>query len=155
MRQHSCNSSRIPRRSTVTIAVQPELGDVIHFFCLTTQQPKAKFGVVVCQASLLGVFLINTEPAAFIQARPELMSLQLVVEAATHSFLAYDSYLDCSIFHGLPEECHASVTVVGKLDGQKLAQLPALVGGARTLSGRQKQAILAALQGDTKTNDSA
>ncbi len=99
--------------------------------------------MVICVAPWHGVFLINSEPAEFVKAQPELLSLQLILEAEQYAFLSYDSYLDCSQFHGLPEPCHESVEIVGQLRPHEIEEVRLLVAEAKTLAERHRQAVLA------------
>lgn len=58
--------------------------------------PKDKFVVVVCKDSKYMGFFINSAIHPFIQNQPELLAAEASIDAANHSCLSKDSYVDCN-----------------------------------------------------------
>ena len=50
-------------------------------------------------ADMHQVLIINTKPAPFIQAKPELMADQVLIDQKSHNFLDHDSYIACHELH--------------------------------------------------------
>jgi hypothetical protein len=72
-------------------------GSIILLNCPFTRPPKEKFLIVLgSNETNCGVFVISSRIPTFAAARDDLTNSQVVVDAAQHAFLAYDSYADCS-----------------------------------------------------------
>lgn len=70
-------------------------GQVIYLDCAFTNPPKPKYLVLACIEPKLLCFLINTEIHSYIKKRPHLLQCQILMSQASHSFLDYDSFIDC------------------------------------------------------------
>lgn len=70
-------------------------GQVIYLNCAFTNPPKPKYLVLACIEPKLLCFLINTEIHSYIKKRPDLLQCQISISQAAHSFLDYDSFIDC------------------------------------------------------------
>jgi hypothetical protein len=57
--------------------------------------PKDKFVIVACFDPNPCGFFINTKVNDFIQKNAQLMACEVLLTAAAHPFLSYDSWLDC------------------------------------------------------------
>jgi len=66
--------------------------------------PKDKFAVLCCLEPSPIFLLINSDQNTFIVNTPELVKHHLPVDAASHPFLSYDSWLDCSAPFGYDTE---------------------------------------------------
>jgi hypothetical protein len=64
--------------------------------CRYTNPPKSKYVAIVCSSPNPYGFLINTGISRFIKKRSELIVGQVMIKALRYSFLAHDSYIDCS-----------------------------------------------------------
>ncbi|MCP2086068.1 UNVERIFIED_ORG: hypothetical protein J2Y81_002085 [Paraburkholderia sediminicola] len=71
-------------------------GAVIYRHCSFTKPPKVKFLVVLAVRSDVAFFVINTDIHEFIQSRQHLLDCQVTIDQANHTFLDYDSYIDCT-----------------------------------------------------------
>jgi len=71
-----------------------------HFYhvkkCRYTDPPKGKYVAIVCTSPNPHGFLVNTEIAPFVKNRPEFLASQVMIGVLRYSFLAHDSYIDCS-----------------------------------------------------------
>ena len=64
--------------------------------CRYTTPLKDKFVAVVCTNPNPHGFLINTGIAPFVKKRPDFLACQVMIEVSRYSFLAHNSYIDCS-----------------------------------------------------------
>lgn len=71
-------------------------GRVLHLHCSFTSPPKHKFVILVSMTPEPLVFLINSEISEWLEQRPDLRDCQVLIHCAEHSYLSYDSYLDCT-----------------------------------------------------------
>lgn len=67
--------------------------------CRYTSPPKSKYIAIVCASPNPHGFLINMKISRFIEKRPEFLASQVMIEASKYSFLAHNSYVDCSRLH--------------------------------------------------------
>jgi hypothetical protein len=74
-----------------------ERWQVYYLFCRHTKpSPKYKYITIVCvnNSQYIG-FLINSRINSFVQRRAHLLPCEVLVPVSEHSFLSYDSYIDC------------------------------------------------------------
>jgi len=83
-------------------AVAP--GDVIRLYFQTTKPPKFKRCVVACLSPSPILLLINSEINDFVINSDDLKSLQIMIDTATHKFMDWDSWIDCSQLFGYPKD---------------------------------------------------
>ena len=57
---------------------------------------KDKFCILTCVEPKTLFLLINTQPSKLKQEQPELSECQVLIDAKSHNFLDYDSYIDCT-----------------------------------------------------------
>lgn len=67
--------------------------------CRYTSPPKSKYIAIICASPNPYGFLINTRISRFIKKNPEFLASQVMIEASKYSFLAHNSYIDCSRLH--------------------------------------------------------
>jgi hypothetical protein len=126
-------------------------GDVVHVYVQSLRNPKHKYCVLVCMEPKLLLFLINSEVTEYKKTRPDLMAAQLEIDAASHAFLNYDSWLDCTELHGYPldqlmaEYNRDPKVVVGRLSESLTTRVIEVVQRSVTLPRRDISRILAAL----------
>lgn len=73
-----------------------ERWQVYHVYCHQTTPAKFKYVVVVyVTASYCLGFLINSETPRFVSSQPELYPCMVDIRSDQHSFLRYDSVVDC------------------------------------------------------------
>ena len=80
-------------------------GAVIYRFCDFTKPPKIKYLLVLQVQTDTVVFVINSEINRFIQSKKCLRDAQIVIDQASHSFLDYDSYIDCTDIEQIDTAC--------------------------------------------------
>ena len=83
----------MPSEEQVIEACKP--GQILHLYCGFTNPPKDKFLVVV-QTEPLWLLIINSVIHSFVQKNQTLLNCQVKIDCAAHTFLEYDSYIDCS-----------------------------------------------------------
>lgn len=71
-------------------------GTILHLFCEFTTPPKHKFLVLGCVEPDPILFAINSKVSPYIAARQHLAQCQVMLYQSDHSFLKYDSFLDCT-----------------------------------------------------------
>lgn len=126
-------------------------GDVVHVYVQSLRNPKHKYCVLACMEPKPLLFLINSEVTEYKKTRPDLMVGQLEIDAASHAFLNYDSWIDCTELHGYPlgqleaEYNRDPKIVVGRLSEVLSARVIEAVKRSVTLSKRDIARILAAL----------
>jgi hypothetical protein len=126
-------------------------GDILHLYVQSLRNPKHKYCVLGCIEPRPLLLLINSEVTEYKKGQPELMAGQLEIDAASHSCLQYDSWLDCTESHGYElEQLKAEYrdnprVVVGHLSEVLQARVIEVVRRASTLSKRDIGRILTAL----------
>lgn len=128
-------------------------GRILHLHCSFTNPPKQKFVVVVSMNPEPLLFLINSEISQWLEKRQDLRDCQVVIHHADHTYLRYDSYLDCT--QAKPQQVEEiERQLMENLDGvkdfitsgEREATLYA-VQACRTLSAREKRRITEGLSG--------
>ena len=71
-------------------------GRILHLHCNFTTPPKSKFVVLVSVQPVLMIFVANSNINAWLQARPDLRDRQVTLHQRNHSYLEYDSFLNCT-----------------------------------------------------------
>lgn len=126
-------------------------GDILHLYVQSLRNPKHKYCLLACIEPRPLLLLINSEVTEYKKSRPELMAGQLEIDCASHSFLRYDSWLDCTETHGygreeLDAECGADPKIiVGHISARLQTRVVEVVRRSVTLSKRDISRILAAL----------
>lgn len=82
------------RRQLARQALVP--GALLHLFCNFLTPPKYKFLLLGCAEPEPVLFAINSRVSRYITARQHLAECQVMLYRNDHSFLAYDSFLDCT-----------------------------------------------------------
>lgn len=75
----------------------------IELFTTLHGPPKSKFCLLCCLEPKPRFLLINTEQSKLVQEQPEMARSQVVIDARRHTFLNYDSYIDCTDPFGHPD----------------------------------------------------
>lgn len=121
-----------------------------HLWCRFCAQQKYKFFVVAYTNPRMRFFLINSEPAPFQRNNPVQMAHQVLLKAADHNFLTYDSYLDCSqLLGGFTsqelEEQHAlnPAILLGQIAPSARLAVKAVVTNSTLLTQRDQREFLA------------
>ena len=70
-------------------------GQIFHLHCNFITPPKEKFLILACCEPKPLFFFINSGVHRFVQADQDLSRCQVVIDAKSHTFLNYDSYVDC------------------------------------------------------------
>jgi hypothetical protein len=65
----------------------------VHF---SNPPPKEKFLVIARVHAETLAFAINSRPTEFIRRNPKLLACQVQIGCGSHTFLSYDSYIDCT-----------------------------------------------------------
>jgi len=82
--------------------------------CRHTIPPKNKYVLIACLEDINAwCFFINSEVNQFIKKRPALYPCMVPIKAAEHSFLRYDSWIDCSSIYDFAR--HELISHVGTL----------------------------------------
>ncbi len=71
-------------------------GQIIHATLHFDGGPKPKFLLVARVGAETEGFVINSKIPPFIQSRRHLLDAQVSIDQASHTFLEYDSHIDCS-----------------------------------------------------------
>ncbi|MEN4889212.1 hypothetical protein [Erwinia billingiae] len=129
-----------------------KVSDVLYLHCDFTTPPKNKYLVVCCCDPLL-VLLINSEISEFIQARPTLLQSQVDVAQADHSFLEWDSFINCIEAHQafnlevVKEQIARDYreTLRGEIAEYCMREVYRAVSASQTMSRRHKASILEAM----------
>ena len=127
------------------------VGDILFLYVQSLRNPKPKYCVLASLEPRPLLFLINSELTNYKQAQPDLMAGQLEIDAQNHSFLRYDSWLDCAESHfydreRLGAEFEATPEIlVGHLSDAMLARVVEVVRCSRVLPKRDITQILMAL----------
>lgn len=81
------------------------IGAILHLYCSFTRPPKDKFLIIVCLDPKPLLVFINSRINALVQSNPDLAQCQILIDAENHTFLDYDSYIDCSDVCSFPIDC--------------------------------------------------
>lgn len=128
-------------------------GGVIYWDCDFTTPPKYKYLLIGCCEPELLVLMINSEINTFIQQRPELLACQVDIPAMDHSFLQWDSVVNCIDakdainISALKEAVQLRYNDVykGRLQNYCIRNVIDAVNLSPTMTGRQKKWITTAL----------
>src|SRR2546427_12604373 len=82
------------KKQFVRVALVP--GSILHLRCDFFDPPKYKFLVLGCVEPEPILFAINSRVSPYITARQHLAECQVMLYQSAHSFLKYDSFLDCT-----------------------------------------------------------
>lgn len=82
------------KKQFVLKALNP--GSILHLFCEFITPPKHKFLVLGSVEPAPILFAINSKVSPYIVARQHLAQCQVMLYQSDHSFLKYDSFLDCT-----------------------------------------------------------
>jgi hypothetical protein len=128
-------------------------GDVLKLFFETTTPRKWKRCVVACLEPKPVLLLINSRVNPFVIDRPELRACQVLLDAANHQFMRYDSWIDCSDPFGYQRDWIDSAvtqdpaaTLLGRISATVRQDIIACVENTPLLSARQKKHILDGLE---------
>lgn len=129
-----------------------KVSDVLYLHCEFTTPPKYKYMVVCCCDPLL-VLLINSEINAYISARQHLLECQVDILHTDHSFLEYDSFINCIEAHqafdlnSVKEKIEADYQKVikGNVVDYCMREVYLAVAKSKTMKRSQKKLILEAL----------
>ena len=104
-------------------------------------KPKDKFVVIVCNASGLWGFFINTDVRPFVQRQPELSACQVTIKAIDYKCLNHNSYVDCTELYPFEEvELH---DIKDPINQQTKAEIKKAVSMSKTIVVRHQKLILA------------
>ena len=109
-------------------------GAVIKLYSALAGKNK-RHGLISATADRSVAFFINTRPADFIRARPDLLKRQVLMPLASHRFMAYDSHIACHDTVRIPTMAY----LVAGLDDDSIQLLghvhrslfPAIINSAR------------------------
>ena len=71
-------------------------GAILYRHCEFTKPPKSKFLLVLQVQSETLVFVINSAINSFLESKKPLREAQISIDQANHTFLDYDSYINCT-----------------------------------------------------------
>jgi len=126
------------------------IGAILHLYCSFTKPPKEKFLVVVCLDPKPLLVFINSKINALVQRNPDLAQCQIQIDAESHPFLNYDSYVDCSdvcSFTSDHLEEQAKAQFKGTVSSQVLSEIDVAIQKSPLISTRQLSWIAQALKG--------
>jgi len=126
------------------------IGAILHLYCSFTRPPKDKFLVIVCLDPKPLLVFINSRINTLIQRNPDLAQCQIVIDAENHTFLDYDSYIDCSEVCSFQQdhlEEQAKSQFKGTVSSQVLSEIDAAIQKSPLISTRQLSWIAQALKG--------
>lgn len=130
--------------------LQLAAGQVFHLWCRSCVPPKWKFYVLAHLNPRPRYFLINSNPAPFQQANPQLMTHQIRLAQVQHPFLRRDSVLDCSQVVGgytaseLEDAYNADPgMLIGTVDVTPRTTARSIIANSEILTGREIADILA------------
>jgi hypothetical protein len=125
-------------------------GDIVHLYVQSLANPKNKFAIIACVEPKVLFLLISSEMTEFVQSQDEIRAGHILILAAEHTFLRYDSWVNCVEPHScdratLERDCDRGASQkVGKMSGNLLLQLLQTVSATRLLATRDKNRILSA-----------
>lgn len=102
--------------------------------------PKDKFVAIVCKDLKRMGFFINTKVHPYIQNHPDLLACQAVIEAENHSFLDYNSYVDCIDLYQFEDA--VLVDDCGPISKQAKLEIKRAVANSKLLEKRHRELIL-------------
>ncbi len=128
-------------------------GCILHLRCDFFDPPKNKFLVVGCIEPAPILFAINSRVSPYITARQHLTECQVMLYQSAHSFLKYDSFLDCttaicdfSIDDLVDQLSQEFTNMKGRLKESDLQGVIQAVSRSVTLETRIKQQVLQSLR---------
>lgn len=125
---------------------------VIRFFCHFTSPPKDKLLVIGRVGPDVQVLVINSRLSNYVLARPDLKRCQVRLDAADHTFLGTDSFLNCGEVYLISVEDveRQLVEDMSRIRGEVSAQVRSgvleAIRASRTLTGQQKGYLLSSLE---------
>lgn len=126
-------------------------GAVLYLYFSALQGgPKSKFCVLACVQPKLRFLLISSERSKYKRDHPVLSKHQVLIDAANHSFLDYDSYIDCSDPYGMDEtEFHTQTQrenlIVGELSNDVLGAVRKVIAESTVIPKKQISWMLGGL----------
>lgn len=127
-------------------------GSILHLRCDFFDPPKYKFLVLGCIEPQPVLFAINSRVSPYITARQHLAECQVMLYQSAHSFLKYDSFLDCttaicefSIEDLVDQLSQGFHNMKGRLTESDLQAVIQAVSRSVTLETRIKQQVLQSL----------
>ena len=127
-----------------------EVGGVYRLLLTFTTPPKEKYCLCVNPRPLF--FKINSLVNSFIQKKPALVAQQVLLRRETHSFLAHDSWLDCSDLCSVPSPPpHNQLEqdpsrFMGRIAPEMISTVIDVVSASTTIPQLKKTSITAALE---------
>lgn len=138
------------KRQLVRQALVP--GALLHLFCNFLNPPKHKFLLLGCIEPEPVLFAINSRVSRYITERQHLAECQVMLYQKDHSFLAYDSFLNCTAavrefsLDDLVEQLVQDVkNIKGRLTEKDREAVVKAVSKTVTLEERVKKWVLRAL----------
>lgn len=138
-------------RPCIEAALKP--GCVIKLLVKFPEITKEKFLVLVADDDPEYLtFIVNSEINPFISNRPNLLQCQVVIDAANHDFLDYDSHIACHEIRAI--KCEEVIkdlmadpsAIKGEVSFDVRSQILAAVKFAKTIEKDKKNRIIAALE---------
>ncbi len=128
-------------------------GSILYLHCsFTIPNPKNKYVLLLKLNRPSLIFVINSDINRFIQSRPELYALQMRLPASAYTFFDHDSFINCSEVKEdfLESEIVEQLTrdpqrKKGVLRNREIGEVKQMIRIARTISPRQKHAIISSL----------
>ena len=123
-------------------------GQILYLFFEFLNPEKSKYSVLVCDCDKPFLFFANTNVAPFIRRNPDMLAAQVRITPAEYPFLDHDSYINCSevICYLLRKDIEDQDTngsvIRGRLSQATRSRVVEVVEGCRTLTPRQKTAIV-------------
>jgi hypothetical protein len=143
---------RFPKRERLaSVRRQLTLWRGVRVFCEFTSPPKDKLLVIGRVGPDVQVLVINSRLSNYILARPELKRCQVRLDAADHTFLGTDSFLNCGEVYliGAEDVERQLVEDMSRIRGEVSAQVRSgvleAIRASRTLARQQKGQLLSSL----------
>lgn len=124
-------------------------GEILLLDIPLVDPPHDKFTLVLSVSPKAYFVFINSRISDFIRGKPDLLQAQVTIDAGSHRFLEYDSYLNCSevFYQGEPEMERIRVQLrndpsrhKGMCSTEVLNKVLAALNEAPTVSGRIRKA---------------
>lgn len=133
------------------------VGDVYYVHCeLLNGPPKKKYLVLVCAEEPLRVVPINTVNAVLALNDVALGSTQVFLQRDRHSFLRYDSWLDCSrLMSGDTLGLNDGLKPAGRLTDAALQGALKAIESSPTIPPRQQRRCVEAIAAEIAPQDPA
>lgn len=113
----------------------------LHLCNHTKPHPKPKYIVIVCTKPKILGFLINSRINQYVKDRPHLLPCEVSIDSKRHTFLRYDSYVDCrDVFEFTESEL---VNKVGEISTEVKDKILDAVRVCPVIKRRDRKAILA------------